>query len=165
MSEPIKVVNAIPVESQNNQYNIILSNNKITNCISYSYSVKIISFIQIFFNFLTAIYNPYLAFQIIFSVCGYHGAKTYNLCLSYVYFVHTILSFLSEIFFIYLVNIQNFPSYESRIFTNILFILVCICNLYIIRIIYRFILSLKNLTTNEITRIKNGVQITPVFMY
>ena len=145
---------------------MITNNDKIIECVSHSYSVKVISCIQIFFNMLTVLTNPYFMFQVVFSACGYYGAKHYNKCLTYFYFVHTLLSCLSEIFLLYFINTQNFPSYESRIFTNITFVLILLCNVYITKIVYRFLKSLVKLDLDELDSIKKGtLEFRPVFVY
>ena len=164
MTNEIKVVQATPVLS--NQRSLTLNNDKIINCVSYSYSVKIISCIQIFFNVLTIVSNPYFLFQILFSICGYYGSKHYNICMTYVYFIHTLLSCLFEIFLLYFINTLDFTSYESRIFTNITFILVLLCNIYITKIVYNFLNSLKKLNSEELIQIRQGtLEYRPVFRY
>jgi hypothetical protein len=170
MSQKLKVVSAVPVESSNHiPYNTVIipdNDNKLIECVSHSYSVKVISCIQIFFNVLTFFSNPYLLFQVLFSICGYYGAKKYNKCLSYVYFGHTVLSCISEIFLLYFVNTQDFPTYESRIFTNITFVLILLCNIYITKIIYRFLKSLNNLDIEELDKVRQGtLEFRPVFVY
>ena len=169
MKNEIQIAQAIPIPLDQQQVydsRLVISDEKLLNCISYSYSVKIISCIQIFFNVLTIFSSPYFIFQILFSLCGYYGAKKYNLCLTFVYFGHTLLSCLSEIFLLYFINTRDFPSYESRIFTNITFILVLLCNIYITKIVYRFLNSLKKLTIEDINEIKQGtVTLRPVFVY
>ena len=167
MSQTIKIATAVPVDEQIPYNTVIVPNNeKIIECVSHSYSVKVISCIQIFFNMLTVLSNPYLMFQVAFSVCGYYGAKQYNKCLTYVYFGHTLLSCLSEIFLLYFINTQNFSSYESRIFTNIAFVLILLCNIYITKIVYRFLNSLVRLNLNELDSIEKGsLEFRPVFMY
>ena len=170
MSQTIKVVRAVPLESSNHsQHNTVIvpnNNSKIIDCVSNSYSVKIISCIQIFFNVLTIFSNPYLLFQILFSMCGYYGAKNYNKCLSYIYFGHTVLSCLLEIFLLYFINTQEFSTHESRIFTNITFLLILLCNIYITKIIYRFLKSLNNLDIEELDQVRQGLfDFRPVFVY
>ena len=158
MSQPIKTATAIPIELNIHvPYNtVVIPNNddKLIECVSHGYSVKVISCIQIFFNMLTVFLNPYFIFQILFSMCGYYGAKNYNKCLSYTYFGHTLLSCLSEIFLLYFTNTQEFPTYESRIFMNITFVLVLLCNIYITKIIYRFLKSLNNLDLEELDKVR-----------
>ena len=65
----LKIVTAIPVDEQIPYNTAMIPNNNdnINKCISYSYSVKVISCIQIFFNILTAMSNPYFLFQALFS--------------------------------------------------------------------------------------------------
>lgn len=167
MSQTIKMATAVPVENTI-PYNTVMipNNNKIIECVSHGYSVKVISCIQIFFNVLTAFSNPYFLIQTLFSMCGYYGAKKYNKCLTYIYFIHTILSCLSEVFLLYFINTQNFSSYESRIFTNITFILILMCNIYIIKIVYRFLRALIKLNLEEYDQIRLGtLEFRPVFIY
>lgn len=168
MKNEIQIAQAVPIPLDQQVYDtrLVISDEKLLNCISYSYSVKVISCIQIFFNVLTVFTNPYFIFQILFSLCGYYGAKKYNLCLTYIYFVHTWFSCLSEIFLLYFINTQDFSSYESRIFTNITFILILLCNIYITKIVHRFSISLKKLTIEDINEIRQGtVELQPVFVY
>jgi len=168
MKNEIQIAQAVPIPLDQQVYDtrLVISDEKLLNCISYSYSVKVISCIQIFFNVLTVFTNPYFIFQILFSLCGYYGAKKYNLCLTYIYFVHTWFSCLSEIFLLYFINTQDFSSYESRIFTNITFILILLCNIYITKIVHRFSISLKKLTIENINEIRQGtLGLRPVFIY
>lgn len=168
MKNEIQIAQAMPIPLDQQVYDtrLVISDVKLLNCISYSYSVKVISCIQIFFNVLTVFTNPYFIFQILFSLCGYYGAKKYNLCLTYIYFVHTWFSCLSEIFLLCFINTQDFSSYESRIFTNITFILILLCNIYITKIVHRFLISLKKLTIEDINEIRQGtVELQPVFVY
>tara|TARA_Y100000591_G_C21600180_1_gene577609 strand:+ start:186 stop:674 length:489 start_codon:yes stop_codon:yes gene_type:complete len=162
MKNEIQIAQAVPIPLDQQQ----VYDEKLIDCISYSYSVKVISCIQIFFNVLTVFSNPYFIFQILFSMCGYYGAKKYNLCLTYIYFVHTWFSCLSEVFLLYFINTQDFPSYESRIFTNITFVLILLCNIYITKIVHRFSISLKKLTIEDINYIRQGtVSVRPIFVY
>lgn len=169
MSHQIKVASAIPIESNNVPYETVIipnNDNKLIECVSHSYSVKVISCIQIFFNVLTILSNPYFMVQLLFSMCGYYGAKNYNKCLSYTYFTHTVLSCLIEIFLLYFINTQEFPTHESRIFTNITFILILICNIYITKIVYNFLKLLNNLEIEELEKIRQGtLEFRPVFVY
>ena len=162
MKNEIQIAQAVPIPLDQQQ----VYDEKLIDCISYSYSVKVISCIQIFFNVLTVFSNPYFIFQILFSMCGYYGAKKYNLCLTYIYFVHTWFSCVSEVFLLYFINTQDFPSYESRIFTNITFVLILLCNIYITKIVHRFSISLKKLTIEDINEIRQGtVSVRPIFVY
>ena len=54
MKNEIQIAQAVPIPLDQQVYDtrLVISDEKLLNCISYSYSVKVISCIQIFFNVL-----------------------------------------------------------------------------------------------------------------
>ena len=108
-------------------------------------TVKFFAVIDIFFCLLYLMIYPPLALISILPLIGYYGAREYNICKTYLYG-----------FFVFLNLIVR--SYSYTLANNFGEILLCLFSImieaWILRIIYSFISSIKQLTTSELLQLK-----------
>jgi len=118
---------------------------------AYSKSVKIFSGIELLFLFIYGIYQPWLWLQAFGPIIGFHGANTFKKCPSLFYFTYLIMAFILK----FTLLILTFEQYYNDFFYIILAIVSIIIDLWIIKIVSRFIQILQELSTDDIPRLQN----------
>jgi len=121
---------------------------------SYSKSVQLFAIIEAFFLILFGFYQPWYFLQAIGPICGYVGAKKFNVYLSYFYFSYLIVAFLSKIVILSL-TLPNPDSFFIFLSFFTLFI-----DIWILKISHSFLHYLQGLTADERNNLRHMKIIT-----
>jgi|SaaInlStandDraft_2_1057019.scaffolds.fasta_scaffold103973_2 hypothetical protein len=123
-------------------------------CYGLSKTVKLLTFIDIFFSMFYLFYNPYFLIPLVFAFIGYAGAKDFdsNKVNCYLLFIALFNFFriLSWGFYIY-----NNDDYNNIILGSF-FVFICfVIELWLVRIVYRFLKCLNKLSNIQLDIIRN----------
>ena len=124
---------------------------------SLSKTTKFLCAIDFVFSFLYAFYNPYFFIPLVISAIGYWGAKNYKLCPIFFYLVYTFIINITRVAVTITYYLHtNDPSIQMYKVVDILItILVFLLGIWIMRIIYKFYSSVKNLSEDELYILRN----------
>ena len=125
---------------------------KIVSTYQYAGAVKCLTLFDIFITIIYSLSQPYGIFILTFPLIGYYGAARYDIRMTQVYFAFQIVVCLATAFTINTI-IQNDNNNEDErnlgfYFVNLFF------NLYFILLTWKYIVSLSDLTTTELTSLK-----------
>jgi len=133
---------------------IELSNN-MTKCYSLSITVKWLAWIDFLFSLLYAFGNLYFAIPILISYFGYLGAKNFNkrytaTYLSYICIINVLrFTLFLELF------LAKTGGERNNSYVGLSLVTICtFIELWVARIIYRFYISMKMLSSHEITYLR-----------
>jgi hypothetical protein len=126
----------------------------------YAYSLKLFTGIDIFFNFLYCLTDPFWFIPLLCSVSGYYGAKHLKKNFVLFYFAYESISLISKFVLLYfIVNQQSYTVYSM-----VMLWLSIIVNVWILEITVKFIDLIRQLSDREIELLRN-VGYKPVLVY
>ena len=129
---------------------------KMVKSYSISRTVKILCLIDMLFSFIYGLSNPWFLLPFLLAFTGFYGAKTFNINYTYVYLVYIILEITIKIsLYLYVYFTLTNDEKSAHLFNFILIIISFFISIWIIDIIYKFIKSLKNLTSEQILYLRN----------
>ncbi len=157
-SVPSGPVRAIPLPVQPN-YTTAFRSREISNdqieCYSLRKTVMILAGIDIFFSILYSIYNPYFIVTALLALTGYYGAKKYNACIVFSYFVYITLDWLTKLSIYIFDATRDDPGTTGGAAVMWVFIIVStLVNMWISKIVYKFWRSLRNISILELVELK-----------
>jgi len=117
---------------------------------SYSKTIKLFTSIEAFFLIIYGFYYPYYFIQAIGPLIGFIGAKNFYKISSYTYFFYLCLSIFSKI----ILFIFTFQDHISHPMIFLLTLLSFLLDIWILKISYKFISILRDLTNNDIDNIR-----------
>ena len=131
-----------------------ISNDQI-ECYSLRKTVMILTGIDIFFSILYSIYNPYFFITTLLAVTGYYGAKNYNACVVFSYFVYITLDWLAKLSVYIIDATHEDPGTTGGAAVMWIFIIVStLINMWISKIVYKFWRSLRTISILELAELK-----------
>ena len=133
---------------------------KMKKTYQYAYSLRIFSGIDIFFNFLYCLTDPFWFFPLLCSLSGYYGAKKLKKNFVLFYFAYEIINLISKFVLLYFIVYQQ----TYTIFSMIMLWLSIIVNVWILEITVKFIDLIRQLSVREIELLRN-VGYKPVLVY
>ena len=126
----------------------------------YAYSLKLFTGIDIFFNFLYCLIDPFWFIPLLCSVSGYYGAKHMKKKFILFYFAYESISLISKfVLFYFIVTEQSYTIYSM-----VMLWLSIIVNVWILKITVKFINLIRQLSDQEIELLRN-VGYKPVLVY
>ena len=182
---------AVPIQNKNNitNYSDNLSTNspnttysttnyvetipelpKLQICWRYGKTVKVFSIIDSVFCFLFSLYNPMLLFILLFPICGYYGAKHYNVnkCILYIlYCIGIALVKIIQIYYVY-TNLFSSDNKMNDTSSQVLLWISLLIQIWITWIVIKFTCLLHKLNLNELNTLRIGTYIpvvTSVVLY
>tara|TARA_B110000444_G_scaffold246690_1_gene268483 strand:- start:713 stop:1261 length:549 start_codon:yes stop_codon:yes gene_type:complete len=124
---------------------------KMKKTYQYGYSLKIFSGIDIFFNFLYCLTDPFWFLPLLCSMSGYYGAKHFKKNFVLFYFSYEVINLISK--FVLLYFIVDEQTYTA--FSMILLWLSIIINVWILKITVKFIDLIRELNDQQIELLRN----------
>ena len=123
---------------------------------SISRTVKILCLIDMLFSFIYGLSNPWFLLPFLIAFTGFYGAKNFNINYTYVYLIYIILEItIKTSLYLYVYFTLTNDEKSGHLFNFILIIISFFISIWIIDIIYKFIKSLKNLTSEQILYLRN----------
>ena len=126
----------------------------------YAYSLKLFSGIDIFFNFLYCLTDPFWFFPLLCSISGYYGAKHLKKNFVLFYFAYEIINLIGKFVLLYFIADQQ----TYTVFSMIMLWLSIAVNVWILEITVKFIDLIRQLSDREIELLRN-VGYKPVLVY
>ena len=133
---------------------------KMKKTYQYGYSLKIFSGIDIFFNFLYCLTDPFWFLPLLCSISGYYGAKHLKKNFVLFYFVYEAINLISKFVLLYFIVDQQ----TYTVFSMIMLWLSIIINVWILEITVKFIDLIRELSDSQIELLRN-VGYKPVLVY
>lgn len=126
----------------------------------YGYSLRIFSGIDIFFNILYCLSDPYWFFPLICSISGYYGAKKFKQNYVLFYFIYQLFNLIGKfIILYYLIYHENYS-----VFGIVMLFFSIIVNVWILEITVRFLDLMKRLNETQRDILRN-LGYKPVLVY
>jgi len=122
-------------------------------CYSLRKTVTILCGIDIFFSLLYSIYNPYFIISTLIACFGFYGAKNYNSCMIFSYFVYITLDWIAKLC-IYMVDAVNQDPATNSGLMWVFIIVSTLINIWISKIVYKYWRCLKEMTLLELSELK-----------
>ena len=122
-------------------------------CYSLRKTVTILCGIDIFFSLLYSIYNPYFIISTLIACFGFYGAKNYNSCMIFSYFLYITLDWIAKLV-VYSIDVVNQDPTSSNGLMWSFVILTTIVNMWISKIVYKYWRCLKEITLLELAELK-----------
>jgi len=126
----------------------------------YGYSLKIFSGVDIFFNILYCLSDPFWFFPLICSISGYYGAKKFKQNYVLFYFIYQLFNLIGKFFLLYyLVYNENYS-----LFGIVMLFFSIIVNVWVLEITVRFLDLMKRLNETQIGILRN-LGYKPIMVY
>ena len=126
---------------------------------SLSRTTKFLCLIGFCFSLMYAISNPYFFIPVIISLSGWWGAKNYSMCLVFLYLIYTLMMNIARVAFtaVFYSNPKNQKGVTDLVLGVDIMITIIgfLLGMWICKIIYKFYVSIKDLTRDEINTLKN----------
>jgi hypothetical protein len=126
---------------------------------SLSRTTKFLCLIDFCFSLMFAFSNPYFFIPVIISLSGWWGAKNYSMCLVFLYLVYTLMTNIARVAFtaaFYSNPINRKGITDLGLGVDIMITVIgFLLGMWICKIIYKFYVSIKDLTSDEINTLKN----------
>lgn len=137
----------------------IYPNKKILETYKLANTIKLFAALTCIFTFLNMFMNIWFLTTILFAIIGYFGATKYNYNLTLLYFSYFVINNIVK--FVYLIYITYNDEERSNISDNyistfwFIFIINLLVNCWMLKIIYKFLINLKNLSLLDMSELKN----------
>ena len=119
---------------------------------SYSYTIKWVSGIDMFFALLYSFYNLYWLFFVFCSYAGYYGAKNFKILQLYFYLVYEVTSVFIKIGFL----LDMFTNgTEMNGYGVVMSILSIIIGIWVSELTFKLIMLMRNMTDDQLNVLRN----------
>lgn len=140
--------------------NVNVNQQRITKCYNYAISVRFFCFLEILVNFLSMICYSQVSYLplVLISYLGWRGARKFSKCNTVTYLYWTTINFILKCVFLslYYKKEKNKLQEDNTLgITICLTFLMLMINIWILKIIYEFYKTLKDLNNDEIIFMKN----------
>jgi len=112
----------------------------------YGHTLRLFAGIDIVFNILYCLSDPYWFFPLLCSISGYYGAKEFKKNYVIFYFVYEIINLLGKCYV--------FVNVKLSVYQTVMIILSSIINIWVIEITSRFINMIRKLDSSQIDILK-----------
>jgi|UniRef100_A0A6C0ITT2 hypothetical protein len=119
---------------------------------SYSYTIKWVSGIDIFFALLYSFYNWYWLFFVLCSYAGYHGAKKFKIFQLYFYFTYEVVSVIVKIASL-IIMISDQTKMDGYGFT--MSILSIIIGIWVSELTSKLIMMMRHMSDEQLNLLRN----------
>ena len=138
------VVIPVPVERE-------VITNDMKKAYSYSYTIKWVSGIDMFFALLYSFYNLYWLFFVFCSYAGYYGAKNFKILQLYFYFLYEVGSVIVKAALLSVMTGDNNINGYGVVMT----ILSIIVGIWVSELTFKLIRLMRHMTDHQLNLVRN----------
>ena len=138
------VVIPVPIERE-------VITNDMKKAYSYSYTIKWVSGIDMFFALLYSFYNLYWLFFVFCSYAGYYGAKNFKILQLYFYFLYEVGSVIIKIALLSVMATDN----TMNGYGVVMSILSIAVGIWVSELTFKLIRLMRNMTDDQLNVLRN----------